>query len=148
MYRAASFLFFITVFDGFPINFYLVPYVAILSQPLLILVLSLILFRHFQKFSKLLQPFRFHRSGIHLLSIMLQPSIIFASLFGIIFRWIPFVGLNKHHHLIVSRCPSFVLRHTYLILINFTSNRPSLFQFLYCFICFPSSFISALVVSS
>ena len=42
-----------TVLDGSPIEFLFIPYVAILSQPLFILILPPILFRQFQKFSKL-----------------------------------------------------------------------------------------------
>ena len=67
-----------TVLDGSPIEFlfcpvcchamaaYLVPYVAILSRLLFILVSPPILFRQFLKFSKLLYPLQLHRSCIQL----------------------------------------------------------------------------------
>ena len=59
--RAVSFLLFILVCSMVsPSSFYLVLYVAILSRPLFVLVLSLILFRQFEKFSKHLYPLRFH----------------------------------------------------------------------------------------
>ena len=106
--------FFVAVLDGFPIDFYFVPYVAILSRPLFILILSPILFRHFQKFSKLLHPLRLQRPSIHLLPVMLQPRIIAASFFRIILRWIPLISFNKRHHLIIFCFPFLVLCHTSL----------------------------------
>ena len=54
---------------------YLVPYVAILSRPLFILILPPILFRQFQKFSKPLNSLSLHLPSIHFLSIMFEPSI-------------------------------------------------------------------------
>lgn len=100
-----------TALDGSPIEFLLVPYVAILLRPLFILVLPPIPFRHFQKFSKLLHPLWFHIPCIHLLPIMFQPRIIFTSFLRIIFRWIPFIGLDEVLHLIISCQPPFVLCH-------------------------------------
>ena len=78
---------------------------------LFILVLPPISFRQFQKFSKLLNPLRLQNTSIQLLSIMLQPRIIFASLLRIIFGGVTLVGLNKRHHLIISCNPLLVLCH-------------------------------------
>ena len=69
-----------TVLDGSSIDYLFVPYVAILSQPLFILVLPSIQFRHFQKFSKLLHPISFHLSSIQGFSIGLQPIEEISSL--------------------------------------------------------------------
>ena len=67
------FFFLFTVLDGFPIDYLFVPYVAILLRPLFILILPPILFRHFQKFSKLLDSLWLHLPNIHHFSIGLQP---------------------------------------------------------------------------
>ena len=101
-----------TVLDGFPIDFYLVLYVAILSRPLFILILSLILFRQFKKFSKLLHPLSLHLPCIHHLPIRLQP-IQHIMLLNPMPRRIPMVLLQESHHFIVSHYPAFVLRHIY-----------------------------------
>ena len=106
-----SFLFSIHSARWFSHQFLLVLYVAILSRPLFILILPPILFRHFQKFSKLLHSFRLQRPSIHLLPIMFQPRIIFTSLLCIILRRIPLIGLNKRHHLLVFTKPTFILLH-------------------------------------
>ena len=105
------------VLDGFPIDFYFVPYVAILSRPLFILILSPILFRHFQKFSKLLHPLYLHLSSIHRFTIRLQPIELVMLLYSMS-RWIPFVGLNKCHHFNIFHHPSFVLCHNIPFLIR------------------------------
>ncbi len=93
------------------------------SYPLLILIFPPILFRHFQKFSKLLHPLRLHRSSIHLLPIMLKPRIIIAPLFRIILRRIPLIGLYKLYHLIVFRLPLLLLSH-----VSINLKPPSSFQ--------------------
>ena len=81
-------------------------------EPSLVLVLPPILFRHFQKFSKLLHPLRLHLSCIQLFSIMLQPRIIFTSLLRIILRRIPMISVDKFNYLLVPRLPLLILRHT------------------------------------
>lgn len=104
-----------TVLDGSPIDFYLVPYVAILSR-LLILILPLILFRHFQKFSKLLHPLWLHFPSIQGFSIGLQP-VEHIMLLNSMLRWIPMIGFYEISHLFISFHPSFVLCHTDVIFL-------------------------------
>ena len=98
-------------FVAMPYRSYFVPYVAILSRPLFILILPPILFRHFQKFSKLLHPLRLHLPSIKSFSIGLDPVEIFTSLLFIMLRRIPMVTLQEPHHLIVPNHPLFFLCH-------------------------------------
>ena len=68
---------------------------------LLILVLSLILFRHFQKFSKLLNSLSLHLPSIQRFTIGLQPIKHIMLLYPML-GWIPVVLLQEPHHFIVS----------------------------------------------
>ena len=89
---------------------YLVPYVAILSRPLFILVLPPIQFHHFQKFSKLLHPLSLHLTCIQGFTIRLQP-IQMVMLLNMVLRRIPPIRFNKANHLIIPRLPTFILFH-------------------------------------
>jgi len=88
-----------------------------LSKNLLfILVLPPILFRHFQKFSKLLHPLSLHLPCIHHLPIRLQPVQHIMLLYPMT-RWITMVGLNEFNHLVVSHQPPLVLCHLSLVTV-------------------------------
>ena len=89
---------------------YIVPYVAILSRLLFILIFPPILFRHFQKFSKLLYPISFHLSSIQCFTIRFQPIQV-VMLFNLVLRRIPMIDLNKLNHLFTSFLPTFFLLH-------------------------------------
>ena len=79
-------------------------------RPLFILILPPILFRHFQKFSKLLYPLLLHLPRIHHLSVSLQP-VQHIMLLNPVFRRIPVIGLNKPHNLLISCQPTCFLIH-------------------------------------
>ena len=114
-------------FDGSPIDFFFLSCMlpchgslscsvcCDISQPLFILVLPPILFRHFQKFSKLLHPLRFQLPCIHPLPIRLNP-VQHIVLFNPMFRRITFVGLNEVLHFFISFLPTFFLSHTIYLL--------------------------------
>ena len=74
------------------------------------LILPPILFRHFQKFSKLLHPLRFHLPSIKSLSIGLAP-VQHIMLLNPVLRWIAFVDLNEVLHLLIPFLPFLILRH-------------------------------------
>ena len=97
---------------------------AISSRPLFILILSPILFRHFQKFSKLLYPLQLHLPSIHRFTIRLEPveHIMFLNS---ILRRIPLIGLYETNHLLILHYPLLVLCHC--ILSAFT--LPCIYQF-------------------
>ena len=84
---------------------------------LLILILPPILFRHFQKFSKLLHPVRFHLPSIHHLPIGLHPVEHIVLLYPML-RRISMIRLNKTHHLIIPHHPSLFLCHTIILLCS------------------------------
>ena len=87
-----------------------VSFAAIVSQPSLPLVLPPILFRHFQKFSKLLHPLGLHFPSIKSFSIGLQPVQV-VMLLNPMLRRIPSIAFNKLNHFIVFCHPSFSLFH-------------------------------------
>ena len=87
------------------------------NSSILILVFPSILFHHFLKFSKLLQPLHSHLPSIQKLSIRLQP-IEHIMLLGSVFRRIMMISFNKSLHFIEPTLPSFVLRHRLLKIIH------------------------------
>ena len=82
---------------------------------LLILILPPILFRHFQKFSKLLHPLRLQFPCIKNLPIRLHP-VQHIVLLNPMLRRIPMIALNKSHHLLIPLHPPFLLCHSQILL--------------------------------
>jgi len=108
-YRAASFLLFIL---SRMLRYYrrsALP-LGLFKNLLFILILPSILFRHFQKFSKLLHPLWFHLPSIQGFTIRLQPIQMVMLLNPMPWR-IPLIRFNKRHHLIVTYQPAFFLCH-------------------------------------
>ena len=110
-----------TALDGSPIEFLLVPYVAILSRPLFILVLPPILFRQFQKFSKLLYPLSLHLSSIQGFTIRLEPIHV-VMLFKAMFRRIPMIFFKEINHILIFIYPFLILCHTHKYYFTFDAD--------------------------
>ena len=88
---------------------------------LLILILPPILFRHFQKFSKLLYPLRFHLPSIQCFTIRFQPIQV-VMFFQAMFRRITMISLNKGFYLIISCQPTSLLIHLPSYISHLTSS--------------------------
>ena len=95
------------------------------ERGLLILILSPILFRHFQKLSKLLYPLCFHLPSIQYFPIRLQP-IQHISILCHILRRIPMLTFNELLHFIIPIQPTCLLIYNHESLT--INHEPSVFH--------------------